>query len=158
MTRFAIVLALPLLGACDIDAKNPANDARERVEIKADDKGSVAFDLPFAKGNLKLPEGMMKDGNVDIDGVKLMPGSKVTGVSVLSEKDGPATVDIAFAVPKAPDEVRGYYAGEFAKQGVKASVEGEAIKATTKDGSDVTIAVTPDGDGSKGKIAIIERK
>jgi len=157
MSRYLLLIALPLAAACDIQAKNPANENGEKVAIEADDKGQVAFDLPFAKGNIKLPNGMMNHGEVDIDGVKLMPGSKVTGFSVLSEKDEQATVDIAFANPKAPAEVRGYFASEFAKQGVTATVEGDAVKATTKDGEDVTISVTPDGMGSAGKIRIVEK-
>lgn len=156
MTRYLLFIALPLAAACDVQTKNPANE-NEKVEIKADDNGQVAFNLPFAKGNLKLPDGVMHEGDVDIDGVKLMPGSKVTGFSALAEKDDQAIVDIAFSSPKTPAEVRGYFAGEFAKKGMTAAVEGDAVKTTTKDGADVTIAVSPDGTGSKGKITIVDK-
>lgn len=156
MTRYLLFIALPLAAACDVQTKKPANE-NEKVEIKADDNGQVAFDLPFAKGNLKLPQGVMHDGDVDIDGVKLMPGSKVTGFSALAEKDDQATVDIAFSNPKTPADVRGYFAGEFAKKGVAATVAGDSVTATTKDGADLKIAVTPDGTGSKGKITIVDK-
>jgi hypothetical protein len=157
MSRYLLFIALPLVAACDVQTKNPANENGEKVAIKADDKGQVAFDLPFAKGNIKLPEGIMRDGDVDIDGVKLMPGSKVTGFSVMSQKEDQSTVDIAFANPARPAEVRGYFAGEFAKKGMTAAVEGDSIKTTTKDGDDVTIAVTPSGSGSTGKITMVDK-
>jgi len=154
MNRFALMLLpLPLLGACHVDTKNPAN-GDENVMIKADDKGKVAFDLPFAKGEVKLPEGMMRNGDVDIDGVKLMPGSKVTGFSVMAGEGKESNINIGFSAPKPPAEVSSYFVGEFARQGAQTQVSGNSVVATMKDGDHVMINVDPDGAGSKGMIGI----
>ena len=72
MNRSALLLLVPLLAACNVHSKNPA-DGDENVSIHADDSGHVSFNLPIAQGQVKLPEGMMNHGDVDIDGVKLMP-------------------------------------------------------------------------------------
>ena len=72
MNRSAVLLALPLLAACDVHSKKPA-DGDENVTIQADESGHIAFNLPFAEGQVKVPAGMMHSGDVDIDGVKLMP-------------------------------------------------------------------------------------
>lgn len=153
MTRYALLLALPLLAGCEVDTRNPA-DGDANVAINATADGSVSFDLPFARGQMKLPESMMSPGEIDIDGVKLMPGSKVTGFSVMAGEGKESTVNISFSAPKAPAEVRSYFTGEFAKRGAQTSVSGDGVSATTKDGDQVQVQVSPDGTGSKGMIAI----
>lgn len=156
MERFALLIALPLpllVAGCDVETKNPTNgDGKVTINAAAD--GKMSFDLPFAKGEVKLPEAMMSRGEVDLDGVKLMPGSKVTGFSVMAGEGEESTVNIGFAAPKPPAEVRAYFVREFAKQGAQAAVAGDNVTATTKDGDNVAIAVSPDGTGAKGMIAI----
>lgn len=152
MSRLMPCFALLLLTACNVDTKLP-QEGDDNVMINASESGKVAFDLPFAKGEINLPSGFMNDGNVDIDGVKLMPGSKVTGFSVLGENQE-STVNIAFSAPKSADEVRTYFVDQFAKQGGKASLSGNAVNATTKDGDPVTVSVDPAGTGSNGMIVI----
>ncbi|MEO6433822.1 MAG: hypothetical protein ABIO29_07600 [Sphingomicrobium sp.] len=153
MIRYATLIALPLLAACDIETRNPA-DGDSEVAINGDAQGKVAFNLPFAKGELNLPQGMMTKGDIDIDGVKLMPGSKVTGFSVMAEDNKDSTVNIGFSAPRSPAEVRAYFVSEFAKSGAQTTANGASIAAKTKNGDDITIAISPDGAGSKGMIAI----
>lgn len=148
-----IGLAMPMVAACDIEGKSPAQED-SKVAIDADSRGKVAFDLPFAKGELKLPEGMMSSGEVDIDGVKLVPGSKVTGFSVRADEGRDPMVTIGFSAPRPPAEVRSYFASEFAKAGATAATDGSQVTARTRDGDDVAIAVAPDGSGAKGTIVI----
>ena len=81
MNRSARFCSCRLLAACNVHSKNPA-DGDENVSIHADESGHVSFNLPIAQGKVKLPEGMMHNGDFDIDGVKLMPGSKVTGFNL----------------------------------------------------------------------------
>src|SRR5262249_52907464 len=105
MIRTALLLCgAASLAACNVHSKNPAR-SDENVSIQADDKGDVNFNLPFASGQVKIPEGAMHNGNFDIDGVKLMPGSQVTGVNVDAHDKG-ATVKMTFTNPAPPDQVR----------------------------------------------------
>jgi len=152
MTRSAILLLLPLLAACNVHTKNPAN-GDENVSIHADESGHIAFNLPIAEGLVKVPAGMMHNGNFDIDGVKLMPGSSVTGFN-LDAHDHGATVDMSFNAPGSPDEVRSYFLDQFKQKGVEAALAGESVTGKSKDGSPFLIHVIPAPGGSKGVISI----
>lgn len=150
MTRFAL-LALPLLLAgCNVHSKDRA-DGDDNVSIAGDASGNVSFDVPFAKGQLKIPSGFMHEGNVDIDGVKLMPGSQVTNFTINS-RDQVSNVVISFTSPQSPDEVRAYFVDQFHKHGAEASLSGDAVTGKSKDGNPFTIQVSPSGSGSQGRI------
>jgi len=155
MNRFALLLAVPLLAGCNVHSKTPA-DSDENVTIHADESGQIAFNLPFAEGHVKVPATMMHSGNIDIDGVKLMPGSSVTGFSVLAG-DKSANVNMAFTAPASPDEVRSYYVDQFKKQGVEVALAGDAVSGKTKDGSPFIVRVTPAANGSQGKIEVQDK-
>ena len=152
MNRFVLLVPLALLGGCNVHSKNPANDD-ENVTINADENGSVAFNLPFVKGQVKIPSGFMHNGNFDIDGVKLMPGSQVTGFNV-NAQDEAAVVNMTFTAPAAPDQVRSYFVDQFKKQGIDAALSGDSVSGKSKDGSPFTIQVASADSGSKGTIVI----
>jgi len=152
MTRFAFLLVLPLLAGCNVHSKNPANSGDD-VTIHADEGGNIAFNLPIAQGQVKIPSGFMHEGDIDIDGVKLMPGSKVTGFNLDSHNDV-SNVDMSFTAPASPDQVRSYFVDQFKKQGVEAALSGDTVSGKSKDGNPFTIQVSQAGSGSVGKIVI----
>lgn len=153
MNRSAFVLiAVPLLAGCHVHYSNPA-DSDENVSINADEGGNISFNLPIAQGQVKVPGGFMHNGNVDIDGVKLPPGSSVTGFNMDAHGQG-ATVNMSFTATPSPDEVRSYFVDQFKKQGVEAAIAGDSVTGKSKDGSDFTIQVSQAGGGSQGKIVI----
>ena len=152
MRSLALVMLVPLVAACNVDTKNPAN-GDENVTINASENGQVTFNVPFASGQVKLPEGAMNHSDFDIDGVKMMPGATVTGFSVFAADKG-ATVHFAFKAPASPDEVRSYFLDQFKAKGVEAAVAGNAVSGKTKDGDAFTIDVEPAAQGSQGKITI----
>jgi hypothetical protein len=155
MNRSALLLLLPLLAGCNVHSKNPA-DGDENVSIHADDSGHIAFNLPIAEGQVKVPTSMMHNGNFDIDGVKLMPGSSVTGFN-LDAHDHGATVDMSFTAPASPDAVRAYFVDQFRKQGVQAALAGDSVTGKSKDGNPFAIQVSPAATGSQGKITIQDK-
>ncbi len=155
MTRFVFLLALPLLAACNVHGKYP-RDGDENVRIHADESGNIAFNLPIAEGQVKIPGGFMHEGDVDIDGVKLMPGSKVTGFNLDSHNDV-TNVDMSFTAPASPDEVRSYFVDQFKKQGAEVKLTGDSVTGKSKDGSPFTIQVSPAGSGSQGKIVVQDK-
>jgi hypothetical protein len=152
MIRPALFMLVPLLAACNVHSKNSA-DAGENVSIHADESGHIAFNLPIVEGQVKVPAGMMRNGNFDIDGVKLMPGSSVTGFNVNAGDKG-ATVDMSFTNPASPDEVRSYFLGHFKEKGVQAALAGDSVTGKSKDGSPFMIHVSPGATGSKGIISV----
>ena len=155
MKRSALLMLVPLLAACNVQSKNAANDD-ENVSIHSDESGHILFNLPIAQGQVKVPAAMMHNGNFDIDGVKLMPGSSVTGFGLDAGHDK-AVVNLSFAAPASPDAVRAYYVDQFRKQGVNAVLAGDSITGTSKDGSPFAIQVGPAPNGSQGKIVIHDK-
>jgi hypothetical protein len=152
MNRLTTLALVPLLAGCGVHTKNPAH-GDDNVSIQADGNGHIAFNLPIAQGQVKVPTSMMHNSNFDIDGVKLMPGSEVSGFSLDAHHEG-ATVDMSFTAPAAPDQVRSYFLDQFRKQGVEAALAGNAVTGKSKDGSPFTIQVSPAPNGSQGKIMI----
>ena len=155
MNRSAFLLIVPLLAACNVHSKNPANDA-ENVTISADGNGQVAFNLPFAKGDIKLPATVMHNGDVDIDGVKMPAGTSMTGFHLDSANDV-NNVNMSFNAPQSPDQVRSYFVDQFKKQGVQVALAGDAVTGKSKDGSPFTIKVGPGANGSQGTIVIRDK-
>ena len=151
MNRSAILVILPLLAGCNVHS-----DGDDNVSIHADQSGNIAFNLPIAEGKLKIPGNFMHEGDVDIDGVKLMPGSSLTGFNLDSHNDV-SNVDMSFTSTASPDEVRSYYVDQFKKQGVDAAIAGDAVTGKSKDGSPFTIQVAPAANGSTGKIVIQDK-
>lgn len=155
MNRYFILMAIPLLAGCDVHSKNPA-DGDEKVAIQADGNGEIAFNTPIAEGKLKVPGAMVGHSDFDIDGVKLMPGSTVTGFSVFAG-DKASTVNMAFTAPATPDAVRVYFVDQFKANGVEAQLSGDTVTGKSKDGSPFTITVGAAGSGSQGKIEIQDK-
>ena len=152
MTRFALFLAVPLLAGCNVHSKDSAK-GDDNVSVKADESGNISFDVPFAKGQIKVPAGFMHEGDVDIDGVKLMPGSRVTGFNLDSHNDV-SNVEMAFTAPASPDEVRAYFIDQFKKKGIEASASGDSVSGKSKDGNPFRIEIGPAAGGSQGKIVV----
>jgi hypothetical protein len=155
MTRPALFLLLPLLAACNVHSKDSAN-GDDNVSVRADAGGKISFDVPFAKGQVKVPAGFMHKGDVDIDGVKLMPGSQVTGFNLDSHNDL-SNVEMSFTAPASPEQVRSYYIDQFRKQGVEATVSGDAVTGKSKDGDPFRIEIGPAASGSQGKIVVHDK-
>jgi hypothetical protein len=152
MRSIALLMFVPLIAGCNVHSKNPAG-GDETVSIKADENGQVTYNLPFASGQVKLPEGTMSHGDLDIDGVKMIPGATITGFSVFAQDKG-ATVHFAFKAPTSPENVRAYFVEQFKAKGVEAAASGSAVSGKTKDGNPFVINVEPAAQGSTGTIAI----
>ena len=109
--------------------------------------------------DMKIPDFVDLDveGDFDIDGVKLYPGSNVTTVNVdASDKNGQdkATVELGFTSPAAPAKAADWMAGEFAKKDIKVARTGDTLAGKTSDGDDFTISFAPDGANARGKVLI----
>ena len=112
--------------------------------------------------NIDIPDFVDLDvqGDFDIDGVKLYPGSTVTKVDVnASDRGGAdkATVNLGFTSPAAPAKAADWMAAEFAKKGIKVTRDGDTLAGTDEDGDDFTIRFGPDGATSKGEVRIVSK-
>lgn len=154
MNRSALFIVPLLLAGCNVQAKHESDNNRDdKVTISGGENGNVSFDLPFAKGQVKLPASAMAHGNFDIDGVKMYPGATIDSFHV-EANDGGSVVNIGFKAPASPDKVIGYFADEFRKKGVETSASGGGISGTSKDGDRFVINAQPSGGGTQGSIRI----
>ena len=155
MKYAALMLVLPLLAACNVEHKDAAK-GDDNVQINGDGNGQVSFDLPFAKGEVKIPGMNMDGGDFDIDGVKLMPGSKVSGFTVNAGK-GESTARISFKAPAGVEETRAYFLDQFKGKGVTASASGDGITGTSKDGDPFAIHLAAADGGTQGSIEVHDK-
>jgi hypothetical protein len=153
MKRSALFLLVPpLLSACNVHSNSPGN-GDENVSISADQNGQVAFNLPFAKGSVKLPAEMMHSGEMDIDGVQMPTGTSTTGFHMNSAHDQTRIV-MDFTNSQGADQVRSYFVDQFHKRGVDARIDGDTVVGKSSDGNPFTIKVEPAASGSKGEIVV----
>ena len=150
-------MSLALLAGCKAEIRTPA-EGDETVNIQGDGNGSVSFDLPFAKGQVKLPTGMMSNADFDIDGVKMIPGGKITGFNVDAGGNKDATVNLKFTAPGTPAEVQKYFLDQFAAKGVTARAEGSGLSGSGKDGERFVFALGPASGGTDGTIIIRDQQ
>jgi hypothetical protein len=170
MNRFSLLIAvapLVLLSACgsseddgkrgtdiSINAKDPQGD----VEIKADGAtGKVSVNVPGFNANVSLPKVMLEDGDFDIDGVKLYPGSKVSSVNVNADSNGDnkkAVVKMAFTAPAEPEKVRAWFAKGFTQNDVKAKATATGFAGSTRDDGSFTLTLTPSGAATTGTVEL----
>ncbi len=125
--------------------------------------GNVAVSIPGFDAKLKVPVGIMNQGNFDIDGVKLYPKSTVTtfNLNVDSKttdgKSGEPVVKMGFSAPADVTTVANWYKEQFADKSVSATQTATGFTGKTKDGDTFTIGLTPGAAGqTTGAIAVID--
>ena len=136
--RFVLLLPIALLAACDKGA--------ESSNIKIDTGGLKAdVDLP---GFARISEGM------EIDGVKLYPGSKVSNISVDAKRKTDGRMTMRFSAPDERAKVSGWFAGQFRENGFAARTTPTGFAGTTKDGDWFTLDLTAAGAQTGGEFRL----
>lgn len=112
--------------------------------------------------NIDLPQSLLEKSQQSDD---LYPGSKILGVDINSSSnnndgssEAKAVVNLKFFAPDEPKKVAQYFADKFKEEGGSASLSGTNVTGKTKDGQDYKLTLNPDGNGSKGLLAITGSK
>jgi hypothetical protein len=146
----SMLIGLGVLSAC--------NDPDERRVNAQNDNGS---DLSMsvdggnnnAKISLSLPSIKLGTPDVDIDGVKLYPSARVTGVDISGQEgQSEGGLIIRFDADVAPDKVRDYYLAAFKAKGVAVSQGGNGISGKEKDGKPFRITLEDNNGNTRGTI------
>ena len=164
-----VALPLMLLGGCELkvgkdDAKNTASiqvgDDGNVAIAAADGADGVAISVPGFDAKVKIPGMELGGDHMDIGGMKLYPGSKLSGINVTDRQGaGNGQVDMRFTSPGKVDAVADYYAAaardsqftaiNLAKAGGKAT-----LTANNPEGDAMTIMMEPAAEGTAGRIVV----
>jgi hypothetical protein len=149
LTGFALA-ALPLVGCSDKPGASitfNASDDNGAVAVSDNGQtGEVALNLPGFSGKVSLPKLHIDGDDVDLNGVHLYPGSKVTGMNIDADhNDG--TVHIAFDSPADPATVQNWFLGKLNDAGFKLHAQSSGLTGTSESGQPFTLELHPDGDG-----------
>lgn len=164
------VVPLLLLGACEMKvgkddgAKDSASvkvDANGNVAIAANDGADgVSVSVPGFEGKVKIPGMELGGDHMDIDGMKLYPGSKLSGINVTDQSGaGTGVVEMRFTSAATPDKIAAYYAAaapenDFTDVKVAEAKGVSTVTARKSDGDRLTITINPAASGSAGTILI----
>jgi hypothetical protein len=119
---------------------------------------SVTVDLPGVKGGFKLPSIKIDSGDVDIDGVKLYPGSRVRAFEVSGEEGGSeGSFTLRFDADASPAAVQRYFLDAFKAKGVAARTRGMGVAGTDHDGKQFAIDLDAMDGGTRGVITLGHR-
>jgi hypothetical protein len=145
-----LVLALPLVGCGDGSNTTTfsvrGEDDNGSATVTGDANGQIAVKTNGFEGSLKLPKLAIDSKDLDIEGLRLYPGSTVRNLDVAGKDDG-GRVALDFASPADPAKVRAWFRDTMAKHGYKVESDGTGLKGTTDEGKPFALALKPDGDG-----------
>jgi hypothetical protein len=166
---------LALLAACSLKVGKNQSDAN-MASVKVAEDGNVAItandgstgvsvSVPGFDARVKVPGMHIGGEHMDIDGMKLYPGTKLDGINVTDQKGpGNGQVDMRFTSPGTPDKIAAYYAAaarneDFSNINVSSQGGRATLTARKKDGDDLTISMEPATGGSTtGRILIKDAK
>ena len=154
MTATITTLSVLLVGCDDKSSMNSSNtgDTIVSIERSGNESGDLSVNLPGFDAKVRIPAEIMTSSKVDIDGVSLFPGSKVSSVKVAS---GDQPLRMTFEAPADPAKVAAWFQERFADKSVKFAANGNVLSGTTNEGEAFSIALTPAAGGrSTGSIAI----
>jgi hypothetical protein len=119
---------------------------------------NLAINLPNVQGKLSLPAIRLNPREVDIDGVGLYPGSRVTGLDIAGE-DGVSegSVAIRFDSSAPPAVIRDYFVKAFAEKGISVKAAGNRITGRDKSGKPFSISMIQEEGVTRGVVKVGNR-
>jgi hypothetical protein len=153
----ALMLAALMLAACNKGEEGTSVSLQAdngQVSGALDGKtGQLKIDVPGFEGSIRLPKMNIDATNVDLNGVKLYPGSKVSNVELGDAAGG--GMKLSFEAPAAAATVRDWLGQRLNKAGFHVRVDGEALTGTTDEDKPFRLDMRPDGGArSQGTITI----
>lgn len=134
-------------------------DGEGNAVIAMTENGQFSIDTPAFKTSVKLPKFTMDASNVDVNGVKLFPGSTIRDLNVAAtdkagQKDE-GKVDIVFDSPAAPAKVRAWFSEKMRARHFTVAENGSGLKGKTDEGEAFTLVLDPQGqDATRGTLRV----
>lgn len=178
MRHAVLLLALPLtLAACDhkeqeetqttVTKNGVTTTTITRREVDADAAkpgGGLSIDSDKFKANVEIPGLSFGADHMDLDGMKLYPGSTVKGVHVRAVDRGDndrGEVTMDFSSPAGPAAVARHMADQARKAGFTVAASSAAVSGRKLDGGktdDFALEVYPNGDATIGHLTMTDSK
>lgn len=123
----------------------------------------LSIDADGFKANVEIPNLSFSGNNLDMDGMKLYPGSKVRSVRVKATEKGSTKaglVTVNFTSPAAPATVSEHLAREAEKAGFTLSgVSPAGLKGTKREdgkNDNFAFALVAEGSGTSGELTMTD--
>ncbi len=148
--RLTMLTALALLAACDrrddapVEIRSAEKPGQSRLKIEAD-----GF-----KADVNLPMAGMMSDKMEIDGVKLFPGSNITGVDIDAKGKEDGRVTMRFETPAPRDKVVAWFGDQFTQQKFEARQTSGGFAGTSADGNWYTLDLKAAGGGTAGEFRL----
>jgi len=140
-------------GAANVVADNGAVALRTTGD-------QVSVRLPGISADVKVPGLNLDAGDMDIDGMKLHPGTKLAGLTA-DGAGGGGQVRLNFTDDAAPAQVARHYREAAPAAGWRLDSASDARVAATKGGAGAKhfeILLYPAGNGTRGTITVADAK
>ena len=154
IARFSLIASLALLGACGGD-KDPTTvtirageDGNAQITAEPGEESRLKIDTDGFKADVRVPGLGMLANKMEIDGVKLYPGSKVAGVNIeggRGREDG--RFAMRFDAPAGREPVGDWFGEQFSANDFTARKTPTGYAGTKKDGDWFTLDLTGTPDG-----------
>ena len=154
LTLFALPLA-----ACDgadgnsTEISITSDDADANTSITAKD-GNYAIKAPGFSGSFKLPGIVLQGDDLDIDGVKLPPKSRITALDAKDRHGSDDHATFRFETEMAPVDALAWFKNEMLARGFRVETKDAGLAGSTRDGSKFTLDLSAKGSGTAGTYAI----
>lgn len=162
--RFLMLMPLALLAACERKGDGAAveitsDNGSTRISAGPGNESRLKLDTPGVKMDVNVPFlGALTD-KMEIDGVKLYPGSKVAGVNIdASDAKDKGRFALRFSAPAGQDKVAAWFTQQFAASRFKMQLQGGRFTGVNDDGDPVTLDMSagPNG-GTEGEFRIADK-
>ena len=151
LLTLGLLIALAPLAACNDKqgtsfTLNASDDGGASTVVANGSSGQVSLNIPGFSGKIALPKIELNGDNVDLNGVHLYPGSKVTSMNV-DAKQNDGAVHIVFDSPADPNTVRSWFQRKFTTAGFRVSNDANGLSGKTDDGKPFSLALAAAGAG-----------
>jgi hypothetical protein len=162
--RLALLLPIALLAACERKGNDAAVEIRSdngSTEISAESgkEGRLKIDTPGVKADVQIPFLGALTGNMDIDGLRLYPDSKVAGIHINAD-DGKdeGEFNLRFVAPAGRDKVIAWFQQQFDANDFRMTLQGSRFTGTNDEGKPVTLDMRDGANGTtEGELRVADK-
>ncbi len=178
--RLLVIAAAALLGACEMEIGNEANDAGNgggdvaaAGNVSASGKseeGQLSISAPGFKMKLDIPEAIRTNARIDNDSGLIYPNARFSGIHVEGGRErtdggNEGEVELRFASSDSPETIARWYRDPARSSDftiASSSQEGDSLVVagtTADDGGQFRIRLSPAaGGGSDGRVLLSETR